>query len=297
MAATTNLAMTLLEESQSQKHVTINDALNTIDGAVGGIAGDTRVISSWPLSVLSTDAIILASGTGARTATLPTTGIALGKRIHIKDVSTAVGKLTVAATGGALIDGVASWIVHDWITVVYDGTNWVILDMGPSDVFMSTTANNSLIGVIGASTSLTVNANNDAILVAITPNRTLDLTKLQWSTAATSAGNYDIGVYSAAGTRLWSKGSTAWPAINTEVVDAVTPMRLRRGTLYYIGLSGSDSTATYRGQSSGNGLPARMTTGLLFNQRFATHHPLPASVTIGTTNFVVRHPNIILRED
>lgn len=39
MATTTNLDITLVEASQSQKHVTVNEALNTIDSAIGPSLG------------------------------------------------------------------------------------------------------------------------------------------------------------------------------------------------------------------------------------------------------------------
>jgi hypothetical protein len=99
--------------------------------------------------------------------------------------------------------------------------------------------------------------------------------KLGWANGAAVAGNLDAGIYSEAGARLVSTGSTAQANANVMQSVTITPTTLARGS-YLLGLASDTSGATQKLLSS---LPAAgllQSIGLL---QMAAAFVLPANAT------------------
>ncbi|MEQ1761567.1 MAG: hypothetical protein ABL984_00340 [Pyrinomonadaceae bacterium] len=125
MPTTPILGITELTESQANKHVTINLALQTLDGAIGrDLAVATKTTTaSWT----KTDGLFLSAHTAAVTYTLPaTTGLAapyVGQRFRVMDVSAAGAgtyPITIAVPSGNELDGVTNGTA-----VIYSDKGWV----------------------------------------------------------------------------------------------------------------------------------------------------------------------------
>lgn len=160
--------------------------------------------------------------------------------------------------------------------------------------FLSTYGTDPAVAMMVA-TSTTFAVANQAVLIPVTPFRDITVAALNWVTVATSSGNYDIGIYDAAGTRLWSKGSTAWPVVSTVNADTVSPaVVLRQGITYWIALASDATTGTFRGTTAQGG-QLQMLDGTNFARTVAAAFPLPASITLGSTAGT-RLPIIVLRE-
>jgi hypothetical protein len=99
-----------------------------------------------------------------------------------------------------------------------------------------------------------------------------------WVISGTVAGgNFDIGVYSAAGVRLTSSGSTARSASAVNNTTAMTNLDLAPGTRYYMAFS-ADTTANYIATASVAGLNEAM--GILES---TTSFVLPTNPTLSRT--------------
>lgn len=120
------------------------------------------------------------------------------------------------------------------------------------------------------------------------------LTKLVW-VSGTQSGNYDIGLYDAAGTRLWSKGSTASPAANTTTVETFTAVNIPKGALFYVALAADNATATFRAVTLVSAELTKTLGGVATTTTVAAAFPLPSTITVGTTT-VLRIPLVVLRE-
>jgi hypothetical protein len=96
---------------------------------------------------------------------------------------------------------------------------------------------------LGAMGNLTWATANRAILCPVRPRIDTLVTKLVWRSGTTMAGNYDVGIYTQSGTRLWSKGSTAAPATATNTIEVVSPsVQLTGGELYYLAMAWDGTT-------------------------------------------------------
>ena len=76
----------------------------------------------------SIEVIYTATGSSAYTVTLPTAASIEGKKIHVKRLATA--NITVDGDGSETIDGSATFVLtsqYSSITVISDGTNWIII--------------------------------------------------------------------------------------------------------------------------------------------------------------------------
>lgn len=126
------LSMDTLVESQAQKHVTINDALQKLDEAFDHRSG-CRVVTG-NATVLVTDTFILVDHSGACTITLPAAGATGMKRgrfwvIKDRDGVAATWNISVAPpSGGTTLEGSTSNIVintnRGCVVVWFDGTNF-----------------------------------------------------------------------------------------------------------------------------------------------------------------------------
>jgi len=96
-------------------------------------AAQRRAVTSTAISyaVLLTDDVILGtSGAGGITATLPTAVGITGKTYDIVKVDAGAGALTVDGNGAETINGAATYsLPNQWdtVTVISDGTNWIVL--------------------------------------------------------------------------------------------------------------------------------------------------------------------------
>lgn len=99
--------------------------------------------------------------------------------------------------------------------------------------------------------SLTWPLANLAIYVPLYINETLIVYEAGVGAGATAGGNYDIGIYDAAGTRLVSSGTTARTASAWNTAG-LTDTTLTPGW-YYVGMS-ADGTNNYSGNNPAAGL-------------------------------------------
>lgn len=97
--------------------------------------------------------------------------------------------------------------------------------------------------------------------------------RVWWVNGATASGNVDLGVYSSAGTRLFSTGATAQAGTNAP--QYVTVDWLVQPGEYYLALSLSSSTGTVQRSVIIPTAFERVLGGL----QQATAHPLPSSMT------------------
>lgn len=148
--------------------------------------------------------------------------------------------------------------------------------------FMSSVGGNAATAVLAAATSAAFQA-NQALLLEFRPHRDVSVSSLIWFTGATVSGNYDIGIYTAAGVRLWSKGSTAWPTASTRVVETVTPTALTAGTRYFLALAGDNATGLFRGLVESFVDQIKSVTGEYLSRSVSSSFPLPSTLTVGTT--------------
>ncbi|AMS03110.1 tail fiber protein [Gordonia phage Obliviate] len=164
--------------------------------------------------------------------------------------------------------------------------------------FCSTVGSNPVVAALavsGTAASAVIGVANMGIVMPIIPHRNINLAVLEWLTGTVSAGNYDIGILDAAGTRLWSKGSTPWPGASATVTEAISPaVALVAGQTYYLVLSTDSTTATYKGLNAASNM-LKLITGAGHARAVANVFPIPATVTISTTA-TGKLPVIMLRE-
>jgi hypothetical protein len=143
-------------------------------------------------------------------------------------------------------------------------------------------------------TTLHVATASDAIAAQFTPDRSFTINKLNWFTGGASSGNYDIGIFDDAGTLLWSKGSTAYPAINTSVIETVSPgVAVTQGTRYWVRLTVDNVTATWRGITLGFNDELRQIDGTAWARLNAAAFPLATLAIPGAAS--ATFPHVVLR--
>lgn len=127
MAVTNNLSITLLEQAQSQKEVTVNQALTIIDAVIGGGVID-KDLATPPGSPVEGDRYIVASSpTGAWTG-------------QAKKIAYYFNGGWRFITAG---EGLFVWVNDEDILYVFDGTNWTAAPGGalnPTTLGINTTA-------------------------------------------------------------------------------------------------------------------------------------------------------------
>ena len=136
-------------------------------------------------------------------------------------------------------------------------------------------------------TQLSVGSNfgsaNDAVFLKFIPTRRIVPVKFYFMTGGTISGNLDAAILNSSGTRLWSKGSTAWPAINTLVAWTVSGVYLDKGQTYWLGMSGDNTTGLIRAFNLTATLAPLDSQGNNYNRVVASSFPIPSSVTLGST--------------
>jgi hypothetical protein len=124
---------------------------------------------------------------------------------------------------------------------------------------------------------------NDAVFLKFIPTRRIVPVKFYFMTGGTISGNLDAAILNSSGTRLWSKGSTAWPAINTLVAWTVSGVYLDKGQTYWLGMSGDNTTGLIRAFTLTATLAPLDSQGNNYNRVVASSFPIPSSVTLGST--------------
>jgi hypothetical protein len=80
-------------------------------------------------SAVTTDNVLVFTGTSAATLTLPDAVACIGRSYWIKNTSSNTSLLTVATTSSQTIDGLVSWLIdeaNESIRVISNGANWYI---------------------------------------------------------------------------------------------------------------------------------------------------------------------------
>lgn len=162
---------------------------------------------------------------------------------------------------------------------------------------LSTLGTNPLLTMLGSS-SVTQNSANQAILVPFKPQRAMSIAIVQW-VCAVSSGNYDIGIYDASGTKLWSKGSTVFGTAGALQVETVSPsVPLTAGTTYYLAWSADNTTGSPRGivgTAAGWSGFQQMLDGTSYTRLVSSSFPLPSSIVLGSTSSI-KMPAVVFRE-
>ncbi|MEJ0009877.1 MAG: DUF2793 domain-containing protein [Alphaproteobacteria bacterium] len=121
MTTTTHLGITLLEQAQAQKEVTVNEAFNRIDALLNSGAID-KDLATPPSSPAQGDVyIVAASPTGAWSG--KATAIAYFDQIW----------RFIAPNEGAMI-----WVDDENVHYVFNGTAWTAVAMGSGDMLKAT---------------------------------------------------------------------------------------------------------------------------------------------------------------
>lgn len=127
---------------------------------------------------------------------------------------------------------------------------------------------------------------NLAIYVPVVVESRIVIRKMWYSNWTTAVGNYDIGLYDAAGTRLLSRGSTAKISSSNQVIWDCTDTTVGPG-LYYLALVMSSASDQVLGATPS--APIATACGLLTE---ASALPLPATATFGLTQTLAVLPTI-----
>ncbi|MFM9889791.1 MAG: DUF2793 domain-containing protein [Rickettsiales bacterium] len=157
MTTTTNLGITLLEQAQAQKEVTINEAITALDALISGAVAD-KDLSAPPASPTSGVAYIVGPSP---------TGAWAGKATNIAYFDQ-IWRFVVPQAGARI------WVTDETVFYVFNGTVWNILFTGdmvkavydPANIaqqVVGTTAAQTLTNktINGANNTLTVRAAND----------------------------------------------------------------------------------------------------------------------------------------
>jgi hypothetical protein len=117
--------------------------------------------------------------------------------------------------------------------------------------------------------------------------------KIACGTGAATTGNFDLGIYNAAGTRLVSTGSTAKTTANSDRVIDITDTTLIPG-MYYFAMAVDTLSAAYQGWTA----PNVGYLNLLGCRQQASAFALPNPATFETiTGTVFTAVSIYLRSD
>lgn len=131
--------------------------------------------------------------------------------------------------------------------------------------------------VAGAPSSTAWPAANRALFIPFVLPQPIVVTQAVVGCGSTGSGNFDVGVYDAAGNLIVSSGATARSA-SSEVVAALTDTRLGEG-LYYMALA-ADGTNNYIA-----GVPAQVgIVKAMGIKEAASSYTLPATVTYATAS-------------
>lgn len=127
-------------------------------------------------------------------------------------------------------------------------------------------------------------ANNRALYLAFELDRPMIATQMYvYNGSSATAGNWDIGIYAADGTRLVSSGSTAQTGSNAPQTFNITDTLLDRGA-FWLGIAASSTSTTVYRFNGGAANDWLIWGGM----QEASALPLPATATfaVNTTQFI-----------
>lgn len=248
--------------------VTVLDTTGSANARETSVSASTRDRFVW---VFASKRIDNAAGAvyvrlTARTSGTATVEATFDRATLVRGVLPSEGVTAIkgdaGSTGAAGAPGLASAASFDFLTTL--GTHPMV-------------ANALASGGVGVASA------NEANLLPVKPQRDMTVTRLRW-VSHTPSGNYDIGIYDAAGNRLWAKGSTAMAS--GQITETVSPsVTLTAGNLYYVAFAIDNTSGLVRGNTSQGGM-TKLATGAQSAVRVGVSMPLPATITPGTTESV-----------
>lgn len=153
----------------------------------------------------------------------------------------------------------------------------------PTSVQVSSCSPESLSPVMGASGGAAFSSASNTPTancikyIPFTLRETVTVYKLWWHNGANVAGNVDVGIYDANGTRITSSGVTAQSGTNSiQSVTLGTPISIGPGSFY---LAALETSTSGRLAMNSTGVEIIKTWGVL--EQLSTS-PLPATATFGT---------------
>lgn len=176
------------------------------------------------------------------------------------------------------------------VTVGTTAQTWRQLAVVP-DTQLGTLLDSSPAGVA-------LGSSNDAVLIKLVPYKSMSVTKFVWFMGAAATNNYDVGIYDDGATtmtRLWSKGSTAAPTVNTAVVETVTGVTLVAGVPVWAAFAANGTTITPRGVALSFNEDVYDDAGVATILRFATSFALPSTLTRASGGANLRKYKFMLR--
>lgn len=212
---------------------------------------------------------------GVLAGTYPNPGLITG--------ATAATRYVGGTASGAPVAG--TFLVGDYV-IAQDGAVWVCTGAGSPGTWAQAGggAGQKLdwIGYAsidsGVGNGLAWPGANDAILVPFTLQAAQTIAGVWVSAGSIQSGNFDVGVYSHAGTRQVSKGSTAQSSLTAGspalVSVASTPLAAGR---YYLALAADNATGKFWMEADF----ASGGVGCDLQLQVAASFPLPASITPG----------------
>ncbi len=213
MANTANLALVYLEAAQSQKHVTVNDALSGLDTLVQ-LAVLDRDLTAPPGSPAEGDRYLVAAGA---------TGAWVGQ----------AGKIASWQAGAWIFrtprNGWKAWVVDEALPVFYDGGAWThTLKARESDVAKAPLGARTSFRVLEESHTLALAATSDTVIAI--PDRAIVFgVTVRVQTAITGATSYNCGIVGEAnkygGTLGIAAGSNNIGVTGPTAFYANTPIR------------------------------------------------------------------------
>lgn len=201
------------------------------------------------------------------------------KNCEFKNVTYLVSILT-GVTGVILKfdDAVQSYITDKVLAASTITYNYVTV----SPAALSTMGEHATLNAL-AKDSLVHPVANQGIQVKVRPTRNINVSALIWYSLVQS-GNYDIGIIDdISNVTLWSKGSTAWPAVG-KVTETVPNIILYAGRRYRFTISADNNVGSYRGLNSPVAGIDQNLDGTYNATQVATVFPLPNPLAAGGTS-------------
>lgn len=216
MATTNNLGITLLSQSQSQKEVTVNEAITILDAFIGGGVLDKDLTAPPGSPSEGARYIVAASATGDWSG---------------QDDNLAYyfnGAWRFVAPG----EGLFQWVVDESLLYVYSGGSWAQFIEGVVSASGATTALKVIeeeLTLSGATTTSTIEIPDRAIALGVSTRTT---------EAITGATSYDAGVSGEAD----KFGATLGVSLGASNAGVIGPTAYYAATPIVLTANGSDFT-------------------------------------------------------
>lgn len=173
--------------------------------------------------------------------------------------------------------------LQNYLTAAVTATTGVTYSITSLAVSLNTLGENATLAYLAKDTPTHLAANT-AVQVKVRPTRDITVNSLCWY-SITPSGNYDIAIYDdASGARLWSKGSTPFPAAGliTEVLSGPAVI-LKAGRVYRITFNADNIVCAYRGITGPVAGVDKLITGTNNVTAVAAVFPLPDPLVAGAS--------------